>query len=396
MSSTPVASILIVGLTYFEPQNQGKLQELGKYFDLHCATCKREDITHFGNKLETPELTNPNFKLHRLTLQGPVDRLTRTTLVDLKQVLQKQSYELVFCEAEPWSYLRRQCYKLCRKYQPQAKFGEFTWENFRRTGLKGIILKQVYSKVVNNTDFMVAGNSEGGEILKNYGLEESKLYVAPQLGVDTKKYPKISSEKKLRLRKDRHLPTEAPIIGYCGRMVESKGIKELINAIKLINTRRESAEQVQLCLMGSGPETNRIESNNQPSWLHLFDPCPQDQVAEFLQLLDVFVLASKEAKQNGKVIWKEQFGHVIIECMSCGIPIVGSKSGAIPEVIAQQACLFDTGSSQGIANCLQSIIENASLRAQILDTQEQRLGSYYSLEAHGMLWKEIFEQALSS
>jgi glycosyltransferase involved in cell wall biosynthesis len=49
---------------------------------------------------------------------------------------------------------------------------------------------------------------------------------------------------------------------------------------------------------------------------------------DFYNSLDVFVLPSETILQ-----WKEQYGRVLIEAMACGLPVVGSSSGAIPEVL---------------------------------------------------------------
>jgi len=48
--------------------------------------------------------------------------------------------------------------------------------------------------------------------------------------------------------------------------------------------------------------------------------------------LDVLVLPSRS-----RSFWKEQFGRVLIEAMACGVPVIGSSSGEIPNVIGMQA-----------------------------------------------------------
>lgn len=38
--------------------------------------------------------------------------------------------------------------------------------------------------------------------------------------------------------------------------------------------------------------------------------------------------------------WKEQFGRVLIEAMSCGVPVIGSTCGEIPNVVGEAGLLF--------------------------------------------------------
>ena len=45
--------------------------------------------------------------------------------------------------------------------------------------------------------------------------------------------------------------------------------------------------------------------------------------------------------------WKEQFGRVLIEAMASGVPVIGSDSGAIPDVIGQAGLIFPEGDFSG-------------------------------------------------
>ena len=59
-----------------------------------------------------------------------------------------------------------------------------------------------------------------------------------------------------------------------------------------------------------------------------FGPIKKDDLIDYYNSFNVFVLPSKTTK-----FWKEQYGMVLVEAMGCEKAIVGSSSGAIPEVL---------------------------------------------------------------
>jgi glycosyltransferase involved in cell wall biosynthesis len=78
--------------------------------------------------------------------------------------------------------------------------------------------------------------------------------------------------------------------------------------------------------------------------------------------------------------WKEQYGRVIAEAMSCGIPVIGSDSGSIPAMIGADGLLFPEGNVQALANQLRELIDNPDLRAELARRGLERAKSHYSIE----------------
>ena len=103
-----------------------------------------------------------------------------------------------------------------------------------------------------------------------------------------------------------------------------------------------------------------------------------------MQMLDLFVLPSKAPRDRGK-IWQEQFGHVLIEAMSCGVPCIGSDSGAIPEVIGDDSMIF----SAGDATALAVLIGSAAQSPPQPDQVRQRVLGRFTNEAVGRAWAEF-------
>src|SRR5205814_4354153 len=95
-----------------------------------------------------------------------------------------------------------------------------------------------------------------------------------------------------------------------------------------------------LLFMGSGPLhadiSRRAAELSVTHRIQILPGRPLEQIPEVMNALDVFVLPSLTTAS-----WKEQFGRVLIEAGACATPVIGSSSGAIPDVIGGAGLVFD-------------------------------------------------------
>ena len=78
-----------------------------------------------------------------------------------------------------------------------------------------------------------------------------------------------------------------------------------------------------------------------------------------MNALDCLVVPSRTTAS-----WKEQFKWVLIEAGACGLPVVGSDSGANPEVIGSAGLTFPEGGSAALAAFLQALKDSPERRVQ--------------------------------
>lgn len=387
---------MVVSRTYAVPLNQRRLAGLSTHFDVTCATVHLAPKHTFGVKVDENDTSLAGgARIQRFKLLGR-DQHTQQLYRNLRSIFREKQYDAVLFESEPWSFAKWQSLLLTRLYQPNAAFLEFTWENIERTGIKGAILKQVYRSTAKLSDLIVVGSESGRTLWKKLVPYISNIEVAPQLGVDLQDYFQITEEEKIKLRNESNLPERGFVIGYCGRFIEEKGIIELIEAVKQITTEYPN-RNVTLCLMGrgEGAVVDYINSNIRDSLVKL-EPRSHAEVPSFLQMLDLFVLPSKTGYRNGAVIWEEQFGHVLIEAMACGVPCIGSNSGAIPEVLGDESLAFEPGNENAIAEILRKLLNSPSLLESILQDQLLLIENKYSIDSHGAHWSHLIHKAIDN
>jgi glycosyltransferase involved in cell wall biosynthesis len=74
---------------------------------------------------------------------------------------------------------------------------------------------------------------------------------------------------------------------------------------------------------------------------------------------------------------KEQFGLVLFEAMLLGLAVMGSDSGAVPEVIVDAGLAFPEGDADVLAACLRRLNINPVLRGELAERGRRRaLGKY--------------------
>jgi glycosyltransferase involved in cell wall biosynthesis len=348
-------SLLVIGTPYLILENRKKIHALSLHFKTTLVLPQLQSIKSLNAKVELENQGTEKLEIISLTYLGDPEQGTRYMLYGLSSVFRSTKFDIILVESEPWALIRWQAYFLKLFFSPSSLFGEFTWENLPRPGLKGIILTWIYRLAAQTTDFVIAGNQEASALLQQAGLCSSHILVAPQIGVDSNHFKPVSVDEKKALQKTYRLPENKSIIGYAGRFSEEKGILDLIATAQELKSK---GNDFCLSLMGSGELDDEIHSlARQHPWIHIIPPKPHSQVFSYLQCLDLFVLPSKISNKPGR-IWKEQFGHVLIEAMSCGIPVIGSNSGAIPEVIQDQELIFEENNPKSLGKLLQHFLSN--------------------------------------
>jgi glycosyltransferase involved in cell wall biosynthesis len=145
------------------------------------------------------------------------------------------------------------------------------------------------------------------------------------------------------------LPEHARIVLYVGRLIRIKGVEYLIRALPPVVDAHPTA---RLVVVGEGEERSRLEALTQAlgvaDRVHFAGERSSEDVIRFMRAADVFVLPSLV----------EAFGIVLVEAMSCGLPIVASNVMGIPQVVTDRvnALLVPPGDAPGLADRLVSLL----------------------------------------
>lgn len=376
----------MIGPTYTTSFNRRKLAALNAYFSVTCATSELGEKRLFGRPIQDFEEDNAlePFTLRRLREWPPNQKFTRFFYLDLKGLLLEKRFNFVLVDSEPWALMKWHAWLLTRLYQPGAIFGEFSWENVERPGLKGLLLSGIYRTSVRVDDFTISGNQACQSIFLKYGARPERNLVAAQLGVEVSLFHPTTVARKNAIRAEMNLPRDAFMVGFCGRLVPEKGVNELYQAVAQV---RRNNPNVHLALLGDGPLVESLRERSD-YWLHIFPSRTHFEIPPFMQLLDLFVLPSKPLRQKS-YLWEEQFGHVLIEAMACGVPAIGSNSGAIPEVLSDAKAVFAHSDVDALGERLLFYLSSASEREDLAQRQVQRVQQFYSHEAVARIYSEF-------
>ena len=149
-----------------------------------------------------------------------------------------------------------------------------------------------------------------------------------------------------------------PVILYVGRIQAEKGVHVLLDAIRILQQREVevSCKLIGSHFSGGSKVTPYVRSlqKSKPSNVEFAGYLAPASVAQELRSSDIFCCPS---------LWLEAFGMVNAEAMACGLPVVASRVGGIPEIASEGGVvLVEPGSAVGLADALQGLIENKELR----------------------------------
>jgi len=148
---------------------------------------------------------------------------------------------------------------------------------------------------------------------------------------------------------------------FSGRLESYKGVYEVIGAAqRLIRDRELHDYQLSFRFVGDGGEKNRLLKLEKDTGLHSYvihKQIPYEDMPGEYQHADIFVAPSKATP-----IWQEQYCTALLEAQACGLPIVTTDSGGIPENIGQAGILVPAADTNALVRALKKFILNPDLR----------------------------------
>jgi glycosyltransferase involved in cell wall biosynthesis len=258
--------------------------------------------------------------------------------------------DIVHVEQGAYALSYAQILLALKRNAPNARATFFTWWNipYQLTGFKATLERFN----LQHSACAFAGNVEASAILKCSGFDRP-IHVVPQLGVDLTEF---SHPRNEGMRQNFGL--SGFVIGYVGRVAEEKGVLDLVEAVGQMRTNQPK----MLYILGSGFALEKVKARASTLGITLVCHAAvrNEDIPDHLAMLDCLILPSRSTPT-----WVEQFGHILIEAMAAGIPVIGSSSGEIPRVIERAGRIFAEGDVAGLTGILDALAENPKLRADL-------------------------------
>lgn len=340
--------------------------------------------------IETQPRTEGNFRVIPISNFSQNNQGLLTFGTDIVKVLKTFQPEIIQVEQGVKSFAYAQLITLNKLLRLKAKNLFFTWWNLPYQAKFPISLLENYN--LKNTDGLVAGNQDAADILREHGYKKA-VQVMPQLGVDETLF---SPSPQLELASQLNIKSDEFVIGFVGRFVAEKGIITLIKAVSHL-----ASKSWKLLLLGRGELQEEIIKQAKTQGIEnkilIIESVAHDEVPRYINLMDVLVLPSQttyQFKTLTAVGWKEQFGHVLIEAMSCKVPVIGSDSGEIPNVIGDAGLIFPEGNYEGLKQKLEQIMNNPKLSNELAEKGYHRVLEKYTNKALAKQSLDFYKQLL--
>lgn len=209
------------------------------------------------------------------------------------------------------------------------------------------------------------------------------------MGVDSNRFQKTTEVDDLKKK----FNLDGEVILSVGRLIDLKGTDYLIKALPRVLLRFPTAKAL---IIGTGPRKNHLLNLSKELQIEenmvFIDQIPHTELIKYYSLADVFVLPSITNKKGET----EGFGVVLLEAMACGLPVIGSDIGGIPDIIrkGETGLLIRQKDSQDLADQIIRLLSDESLRKKVIKNGHNLISTKFSWEVVTDRFIEIYRDTL--
>jgi glycosyltransferase involved in cell wall biosynthesis len=203
-------------------------------------------------------------------------------------------------------------------------------------------------------------------------------------GVDVERF-RADRDARAAVRQRLGWDDGVPVVGFLGRFVPEKGLSTLMRALERV------AAPWRALFVGGGPMADDLAafSAANPGRVKVLTGVVHDEVPAHLNAMDVLCAPSETTSR-----WREQFGRMLIEAMACGVPVIASRSGEIPYVLADAGVLVDERNPEQWTAAIGELLENPAKRRTVAASGLARAHDRFALPVVARAHLTFFEELL--
>jgi len=219
--------------------------------------------------------------------------------------------------------------------------------------LIGSVLKKVFRKklvVSTHAVYEIGKNSRTATRIKNILGSADEILCLSRASLEELASFSIGPEKldlySYWINLDSFRPAQKPAAGFppdsswtftvlfVGRLIKKKGAGILLEVAK-------SLPYIQFIFIGIGPEEPMLKEMSQRYKNIVFvGKVPNKELPEYYNRADIFCIPSQ---------YEEGFGRVVMEAVACGVPVIGSNKGGIPEALDETVSILTEPTAENLS-----------------------------------------------
>ncbi len=190
------------------------------------------------------------------------------------------------------------------------------------------------ASILNRVDVVLTQSDRSIEQLRKLGVQSSKIH-RYRHWIDTNRFSPSPT-----------LPSK-PTVLFIGRMIPPKNALSLARAAQKL-------PHLNFIFVGTGPQFPKIKLiSSSLSNIQLIGDVPYSELQNYYRQASVFCLPSK---------YDEGWGRVVMEAISCGVPVLATNLGAVPEVVDPSVGILIKPTYKNILSELKRISRLTSLK----------------------------------
>ncbi len=352
-----------------------------------------EELTVFTGLKPISNLNLPD-NVKQLSLFSPVDlnlgTISKTRMAILNRLFidahllfglenKLAGFDVAHC-AETYYGFTNQCVRA--KKNKKVKFLVSTvWENipFSNEGIRG--RKKYKHEALKFIDKFLAVTNGARDALIQEGCQPNKIDIL-QPGVDLEHFHEQSIKSFMGVKRNNNHK-----LLFVGRLEQDKGLLQFVLDYGSIFKKYMNLE---LVVVGMGSQKGLLQELVKEKFsgqIHILGAVNYQDMPKVYSICDTLlhpVIGSKS--------WVEQYGMVLIEAMACGLPIIGTNVGSVPEVVGEAGIITEWGD---LGVTAEELINNNLKHEQLSVMALARAQKFFDRKVYAKKLEQVYENLLA-